>query len=112
MVTALEAAYRWTSGSLTYSSCATAGCGECASTPSEPKPSKPWGCRSKTLTPTPEPAGQSASTHLPPFRLRFESFAHFRRAWCIRAAVRPLAHDDGLQSAPVEGRRREIDGRH
>ena len=23
----------------------------------EPRPSKPWGCRSKTLTPTPEPAG-------------------------------------------------------
>ena len=22
-----------------------------------PRPSKPWGCRSKTLTPTPEPAG-------------------------------------------------------
>ena len=25
-----------------------------------PKPSKPWGCRSKTLTPTPEPAGYCA----------------------------------------------------
>ena len=27
---------------------------------SEPKPSKPWACRSKTLTPTPEPAGYCA----------------------------------------------------
>ena len=27
------------------------------STRKKPKPSKPWGCRSKTLTPTPEPAG-------------------------------------------------------
>jgi hypothetical protein len=27
------------------------------------KPSKPWGCRSKTLTPTPEPCGILTAAH-------------------------------------------------
>ena len=31
-----------------------------SSSGTRPKPSKPWGCRSKTLTPTPEPAGYCA----------------------------------------------------
>ena len=37
--------------------CVKGSSSRCGTTSARRKPSKPWGCRSKTLTPTPEPAG-------------------------------------------------------
>ena len=53
-----------------------------------PKPSKPWGCRSKTLTPTPEPAGYCAGDVQ-------ENVEILRRAilgWNDRGAVSLIEH--------------------
>ena len=66
-----------------------------------PKPSKPWGCRSKTLTPTPEPAGYCAGDVAGERGVRqrvFEAFTARRPGIPFWALLRPhLGHVDPVR---------------